>query len=154
MTEPATITALLDEARQMERDGRAMSAVAAIERAMVIAGENESRLRLEAFAGRDAHFSIVHEKNAEIERLREAAKGQLVVVNAAKAAIEETAALRARVAELEAGLKPFSDIAGEMFARNWNDDRIVIALDNPDKSNRVRFSDFRRARTLLEKADD
>lgn len=43
MTEPRTLTALLDEARQMERDGRAMSAVAAIERAMVIAIAGEER---------------------------------------------------------------------------------------------------------------
>jgi hypothetical protein len=38
--------------------------------------------------------------------------------------------------------EPFVAMAAELFARNWNRDQIVIALDNPDKPNRLTFSDF------------
>lgn len=62
----------------------------------------------------------------------------------------EAKALRARVADLEAALKPFSDIAGEMFARNWNKEQIVLALDTPERVNRLTFDDFLAARAALQ----
>lgn len=55
----------------------------------------------------------------------------------------------ARIAELEAGLAPFSDMAGEMFARGWDVSRVAIALDNPNDPHRVTASDFFTARALL-----
>ncbi|MEN3145742.1 hypothetical protein ABCW43_00345 [Neorhizobium sp. IRAMC:178] len=45
-------------------------------------------------------------------------------------------------------LEPFSKIAGEMFARNWNAKAIVVALDTPEDSHRLLAGDFFRARTL------
>lgn len=62
---------------------------------------------------------------------------------------DEIARLRARVAELERALTPFSDMAGEMFARNWNIDRLVIALDNPGDPHRLFFKEFHAARRAL-----
>lgn len=61
----------------------------------------------------------------------------------------ESAADKARIAELEAGLAPFSDMAGEMFARGWDVSRVAIALDNPNDPHRVTASDFFTARALL-----
>lgn len=54
-----------------------------------------------------------------------------------------------RVERLETALKPFSDYAGELFARNWNASVVVLALDNPDDPHRVTGADFFAARQAL-----
>ena len=54
-----------------------------------------------------------------------------------------------RIAELEAALEPFSNITGEMFARNWNQSDPVIALDSPGGAHRLLFGDFLAARAAL-----
>ena len=56
---------------------------------------------------------------------------------------------QAKIARLTEALKPFSDMAGEMFARNWDDSGPVIALDNPEQINRVYVTDFFAARKAI-----
>ncbi len=51
--------------------------------------------------------------------------------------------------EVEAALYPFSDMAGEMFARNWHLDQLALALDNPRDPHRLFFTHFNDARTAL-----
>lgn len=61
----------------------------------------------------------------------------------------------AKIKALVEALEPFSIIAGEMFARNWNTDQPpVIALDNPEGGNRVTVSDFFQARAALSAAKE
>ena len=63
--------------------------------------------------------------------------------------------LRIDAQALVEALEPFSIIAGEMFARNWNTDQPpVIALDNPEGGNRVTVSDFFQARAALDAAKE
>jgi len=69
------------------------------------------------------------------------------LVAAAKA--EGAREAQAKIARLIEALKPFSDMAGEMFARNWDDSGPVIALDNPKQINRVYVSDFFAARRAI-----
>lgn len=69
----------------------------------------------------------------------------------ATAAETEAATLRAMLEEAAGALEPFSEIAGEMFARNWQAGRVVIALDCPEKSARVYFKDFIAARAISAK---
>ena len=59
------------------------------------------------------------------------------------------AAKNAEIERLRLALKPFSDMAGELFARNWNTDQIVTVLDNPDDPHRVTAGDYFRARLAL-----
>lgn len=54
----------------------------------------------------------------------------------------ELASLKAMCDEMAKALEPFSEMAGEMFARNWNAGEAAIALDNPDGSHRVTAGDF------------
>lgn len=68
-------------------------------------------------------------------------------------ASQDNTALRARVEELGVALRPFSDIAGEMFARNFNKGEVVVALDTPEKANRLTFDDFLTARAALQQED-
>ena len=42
-------------------------------------------------------------------------------------------AQRRQPLDRQIGLKPFSDMAGELFARNWNAGDIVTVLDNPGR---------------------
>lgn len=55
--------------------------------------------------------------------------------------------------EVRKVLEPFSQMAGEMFARNWNAGDLAIALDNPDRANRVTAGDFFAARALLSRLE-
>lgn len=48
--------------------------------------------------------------------------------------------------EAEKVIGPFSDMAGELFARNWNAGDVVLALDNPDDPHRVYAGDYFLAR--------
>ncbi|WP_028955933.1 hypothetical protein [Sulfitobacter sp. 20_GPM-1509m] len=74
--------------------------------------------------------------------------------NCRKAA-DTLAAQQAVIDELVAALRPFSEIAGEMFARNWNIDQSpVLALDNPERENHVTVADFFQARAALAKAKE
>lgn len=65
---------------------------------------------------------LLREAADEIERLREAAKGQLVVVNEAKKAIEEAEVLRDKIDGLESDLRSAVDVLfrrGDDEAREW-----------------------------------
>lgn len=55
----------------------------------------------------------------------------------------------AEIWRLRAALEPFSQMAGELFARNKNEDEILIALDNPDDPHRITVADFFEARRVL-----
>ena len=52
------------------------------------------------------------------------------------------AAMAEREGVLRSACAPFKDMAGEMFARNWNRDQVAIALDNPGDLHRLTFGDF------------
>ncbi len=47
-----------------------------------------------------------------------------------------------KIAALVEALEPFKAMSGELFARNWNKDDVVIALDNPRDPHRLTFGDF------------
>ncbi len=79
------------------------------------------------------------EAAAEIERLTES--------HAELEAIGKR--MIAEIDRLRAALKPFSEMAGELFARNWNNDGVVVALDNPGDSHRLTARDFFAARMAL-----
>ena len=49
----------------------------------------------------------------------------------------------------EKALRPFSEMAGEMFAANWNDDGVAISFVTKDGPMRITFKEFREARTAL-----
>jgi hypothetical protein len=88
---------------------------------------------------------------AELDSLREG-KWAVKHVDTMNDMASLAVALKAAEAERDAlrkALKPFSRVAGEMFARNWNAKQIVVALDTPEDSHRVTACDFFRARTLL-----
>lgn len=95
-------------------------------------------------------------------RMERDANHNLAVANGLRAREEEArsdamekanAALRARVKDLEEGLAPFSEMAGELFARNYNISDVVLTLPRPDEGPvAVTFGDFNRARTLLKGA--
>jgi hypothetical protein len=59
------------------------------------------------------------------------------------------AALVAERDALRKALEPFSEMAGELFSRNWNNSDVVVALDNPDEPHRVTAGDFFAARAAL-----
>jgi hypothetical protein len=46
------------------------------------------------------------------------------------------------VLALVEAVEPFRLMSGELFARNWNKDDVVIALDNPGDPHRLTFGDF------------
>lgn len=46
-------------------------------------------------------------------------------------------------------LRPFSEMAGEMFARNWNDDGVAISFVTPEGCLRLTFEEFRAARVAF-----
>lgn len=73
---------------------------------------------------------------------------------ALEAAEARVKALTERLAEMEAALEPFSDMAGELFARNWNTSDVVIALDNPCDPHRVTAGDFFAARRARKETPD
>lgn len=54
--------------------------------------------------------------------------------------------------EVVEALRPFSEMAGELFARNYNKDDIVFAIhDRGWNPHELTFEDFLRARSLLSK---
>ena len=42
-------------------------------------------------------------------------------------------------------MRPFSEMAGEMFAANWNDDAVAISFVTKDGPMRITFKEFREA---------
>lgn len=66
------------------------------------------------------------------------------------AAIARANAAEAKVEKLRATLSPFSEMAGELFARNYNQDDTVLMFINADKGAvRLVFGDFLVARAAL-----
>ena len=49
----------------------------------------------------------------------------------------------------EKALAPFAEMAGEMFARNWNDDGVAISFITQNGPLRLTFKEFRVARVAL-----
>lgn len=54
-----------------------------------------------------------------------------------------------RIKALEDALRPFSRVAGEMFARNWNRDDVAILFDGGCEEIRLTFADFLSARAAI-----
>ena len=54
--------------------------------------------------------------------------------------------LAAALLVAEKALRPFSEMAGEMFAANWNDDGVAISIVTKDGPMRITFKEFREAR--------
>ncbi len=55
------------------------------------------------------------------------------------------------IEEVKRVLGPFSQMAGELFWRNWNASDLVLALDNPGQENRLTAGDIFAVRALLSK---
>ena len=53
--------------------------------------------------------------------------------------------LAAALLVAENALRPFSEMAGEMFAANWNDDEVAISFVTKDGPMRITFKEFREA---------
>lgn len=47
-----------------------------------------------------------------------------------------------RIAQLERVLRPFADIGMELGRRDWPDEQLVIAFDNPREPHRLMAADF------------
>jgi hypothetical protein len=88
---------------------------------------------------------------AQLVKERDEARANVLKMCAAELdAVQRASTAEAEAATLREALEPFSDMAGELFARNWNASDVVIALDNPDDPHRLTAGDFfalRRART-------
>jgi hypothetical protein len=92
------------------------------------------------------NFGRQAEKLADIEPIARAA---LAAWNR-RAPDPNTTALRARVKELEEGLAPFSAMAGELFARNYNLNDVVLEFgDKLGPKTTLSFREFNVVRTLL-----
>ena len=66
-----------------------------------------------------------------------------------RALITDLLAARALLEQAEAVLEPFSEMAGEMFARNWNKDSVAISFVGVDGTIRLTFAEFMGARSTL-----
>ena len=67
---------------------------------------------------------------------------------------DELSTLRAKLAEAERALEPFSEVAGEYFARNYDDSSVIATLysredDGSGGSLTITFAHLRKARTAL-----
>lgn len=62
----------------------------------------------------------------------------------------QTAKDKARIERLEVALRPFSVMAGEMFARNWNNSDVAISFVREGVPIRLTFINFMAARAALE----
>lgn len=94
----------------------------------------------------------IHQRARDDEVRDPATAFEAACLTAVGLASEADTALDAALAEnaaLREALEPFSRIAGEMFAMNWERGRMVVALDSPDAPNRVYFDDFLRARLAI-----
>ena len=57
--------------------------------------------------------------------------------------------LAAALIRAEKALAPFDEMAGEMFARNWNDDGVAISFITQNGPLRLTFKEFRAVRAAL-----
>ncbi len=65
--------------------------------------------------------------------------------------VSEITRLRTALAEARKVIEPFSVMAGELFARNFNDPENVIVFHAADKTHvKLTFKDFRAARAWAE----
>lgn len=88
------------------------------------------------------HMKAVH--------ISDAPSTPLTVAQArATQAESDLAEARAEIGRLHALLEPFSGMAGELFARNWNRGDIVVALDNPGDLHRIYAADFFALRAAI-----
>jgi len=103
---------------------------------------------------------LIERHGYEFDQLDAICKGlqgeRATLETAIKAAEARATAAEERLKEAVRVIAPFSDMAGEMFARNWNASDLVIALDNPDDPHRLRVGDFfeiRAAKFMEGKSD-
>ncbi len=57
--------------------------------------------------------------------------------------------LAAALIKAEEALAPFSEMAGEMFASNWNDDGVAVSFITKNGPLRLTFKEFRKAHAAL-----
>ena len=55
----------------------------------------------------------------------------------------------ATLIKAEESLAPFDEMAGEMFARNWNDDGVAISFITQNGPLRLTFKEFRAVRATM-----
>ena len=76
-----------------------------------------------------------------------AERGPIFVVS--REDVVELIALREREARLVEALRPFSAMASEMFAANWNYDDVAIGFVTREGPLRLTFKEFCNAHTAL-----
>ena len=94
-------------------------------------------------AGFDAASIMAEGVGAIANRLAEYSKEHLTLT-------AENAAKDARIRELEKALLPFSEMAGELFAKNWNNDEIAMSVNRDGKCSKLLASAFFDARAVLQ----
>lgn len=84
-----------------------------------------------------------------IERLRYPINGMRPTLTDGRAAANALEAAQARIAELEGALGPFSEVAGTLFAKNYNAGDLVVD-EGPMMTDCLTFQNFLDARAALE----
>ena len=81
---------------------------------------------------------------------------ELLTKNLPAELLDENQALNELVARIDTALikakealVPFDEIAGEMFARNWNDDGVAISFITQNGPLRLTFKEFRAVRATM-----
>lgn len=74
----------------------------------------------------------------------------LIKAEEALSPLAAMAAKDARIRELEKALLPFSEMAGELFAKNWNNDEIAMSVNRDGKCSKLLASAFFDARAVLQ----
>ena len=119
----------------------------AIESALAMATVQEGYAKKAGELG----LQIIHKANAKAQRqIASTIRALQTERDAAETAL---AAMTEREGVLRSACAPFKDMAGEMFARNWNRDQVAIALDNPGDLHRLTFGDFIDLHAALQHKD-
>jgi len=143
------------QAARIEVDGQCM---AALEREKAAAEAEAAKLRAERDNERIWKTAALNtltetgERLTKVEAERDEAREHLTAALKVHKQYSENA--EAQLVEAVEVVRPFSDMAGEMFARNWNAEDLAVALDNPGEPHRVSAGDFFRARDFLAKHGD
>ena len=119
----------------------------AIESALAMATVQEGYAKKAGELG----LQIIHKANAKAQR--QIASTIRALQTEREAAETALAAMTEREGVLRSACAPFKDMAGEMFARNWNRDQVAIALDNPGDLHRLMFGDFLDLHAALQHKD-
>lgn len=134
---------MIDRLRTWARNGHVPKALATdLSNAADEIERLKNELKREQIEGEESDRQIQHLLSAN-ERLR---NDHIAAHRISVATIDF---LEGRLERLRAALKPFADMACELSARNWKDDRVVVALDNRDDPHRIVAKDFFDARQVL-----